>query len=84
MCKNKALTLQLVPYLCVFYCDVVELGSYGKLKYYDTMTEEGKNDFRIVCIGFFFFFSHLWCLVLAHFFFFFISFSSLHDFGDIV
>ncbi|KAJ7423685.1 Sodium/potassium/calcium exchanger 2 [Pitangus sulphuratus] len=32
----------LVPYLCVFYCDVVELGSYGNLKYYDTMTEEGK------------------------------------------
>uniref|UniRef100_A0A674JW24 Solute carrier family 24 member 2 n=1 Tax=Terrapene triunguis TaxID=2587831 RepID=A0A674JW24_9SAUR len=32
----------LVPYLCVFYCNVVELGSYGKLKYYDTMTEEGK------------------------------------------
>lgn len=55
MCKNKVLALQLVPYLCVFYCDVVELGSYGKLKYYDTMTEEGKNDFRIVCIGFFFF-----------------------------
>lgn len=52
MCKNKVLALQLVPYLCVFYCDVVELGSYGKLKYYDTMTEEGKNDFRIVCIGF--------------------------------
>lgn len=86
MCKNKALTLQLVPYLCVFYCDVVELGSYGKLKYYDTMTEEGKNDFRIVCIGFFFFFFFpiygVWCLPI--FFFFFISFSSLHDFGDIV
>jgi hypothetical protein len=48
-------------------CDVVELGSYGKLKYYDTMTEEGKNDFRIVCIGFFFFFN-LWCLWPAHFF----------------
>lgn len=53
MYKNKVLALQLVPYLCVFYCDVVELGSYGKLKYYDTMTEEGKNYFRIVCIGFF-------------------------------
>lgn len=39
----------LVPYLCVFYCDVVELGSYGNLKYYDTMTEEGKKYFRIVC-----------------------------------
>ncbi|KAH0628346.1 hypothetical protein JD844_009364 [Phrynosoma platyrhinos] len=26
----------------VFYYDIVELGSYGKLKYYDTMTEEGK------------------------------------------
>lgn len=43
----------LVPYLCVFYCDVVELGSYGNLKYYDTMTEEGKKYFRIVCISFF-------------------------------
>lgn len=31
------------------------------------MTEEGKNDFRIVCIGFFFFFN-LWCLWPAHFF----------------
>lgn len=82
MCKNKVLALQLVPYLCVFYCDVVELGSYGKLKYYDTMTEEGKNDFRIVCIGFFCFF-HLWCLVLAHFFLIF-YFPSLHDFSDIV
>lgn len=71
MCKNKALTLQLVPYLCVFYCDVVELGSYGKLKYYDTMTEEGKNDFRIVCIGFFFFFFPIygvWCLPIFFFF----------------
>lgn len=80
MCKNKVLALQLVPYLCVFYCDVVELGSYGKLKYYDTMTEEGKNDFRIVCTGFFF---HLWCLWLAHFFLNFLS-PSLHDFSDIV
>lgn len=81
MCKNKALTLQLVPYLCVFYCDVVELGSYGKLKYYDTMTEEGKNDFTIVCIGFFFFSIYsVWCLPI----FFFIFFSSLHDFSDIV
>lgn len=43
----------LVPYLCVFYCDVIELGSYGNLKYYDTMTEEGKKYFRIVCISFF-------------------------------
>lgn len=43
----------LVPYLCVFYCDVVELGSYGNLKYYDTMTEEGKKYFRIACISFF-------------------------------
>lgn len=80
MCKNKVLALQLVPYLCVFYCDVVELGSYGKLKYYDTMTEEGKNDFRIVCTGFLF---HLWCLWLAHFFLNFFS-PSLHDFSDIV
>lgn len=43
----------LVPYLCVFYCDVIELGSYGNLKYYDTMTEEGKKYFRIVCMRFF-------------------------------
>lgn len=64
MCTNKVLALQLVPYLCVFYCDVVELGSYGKLKYYDTMTEEGKNDFRIVCIGFFVDF----CFLLGFFF----------------
>ncbi|RMC19276.1 hypothetical protein DUI87_03883 [Hirundo rustica rustica] len=28
--------------ISVFYCDVIELGSYGNLKYYDTMTEEGK------------------------------------------
>lgn len=41
----------LVPYLCVFYCDVIELGSYGNLKYYDTMTEEGKKYFRIVCMS---------------------------------
>lgn len=82
MCKNKVLALQLVPYLCVFYCDVVELGSYGKLKYYDTMTEEGKNDFRIVCIGFFFFFSFM--VSGACPFCFFIFFSSLHDFSDIV
>ncbi|MEQ2220772.1 hypothetical protein ILYODFUR_008920 [Ilyodon furcidens] len=27
---------------CVFCCDVVELGTYGKLKYYHSMTEEGK------------------------------------------
>lgn len=43
----------LVPYLCVFYCDVVELGSYGNLKYYDTMTEEGKKYFRIIRISIF-------------------------------
>lgn len=28
----------------VFCCDVVELGTYGKLKYYHSMTEEGKDD----------------------------------------
>lgn len=78
MCKNKVLALQLVPYLCVFYCDVVELGSYGKLKYYDTMTEEGKNVLELYALAFF----HLWCLWLAHFFNLF--FSSLHDFSDIV
>lgn len=61
MCKNKVLALQLVPYLCVFYCDVVELGSYGKLKYYDTMTEEGKHDFKIVCIGFLLFIMSVAC-----------------------
>lgn len=81
MCKNKVLALQLVPYLCVFYCDVVELGSYGKLKYYDTMTEEGKNDFRIVCIGFFSFMVSVACSFFLNLFFF---FSSLHDFSDIV
>lgn len=65
----------LVPYLCVFYCDVVELGSYGNLKYYDTMTEEGKKYFRIVCISFFrrlfsvYFLFHfsLFCFQFLHF-----------------
>lgn len=28
----------------VFCCDVVELGTYGKLKYYHSMTEEGKPE----------------------------------------
>ena len=78
MYKKKVLALQLVPYLCVFYCDVVELGSYGKLKYYDTMTEEGKNDFRIVCIGFFFIYG-VCCLPISK-----SLLSSLHDLSDIV
>lgn len=31
------------PYpLSFFCCDIVELGTYGKLKYYHSMTEEGK------------------------------------------
>lgn len=42
------------------------------------MTEEGKNDFRIVCIGFFSFMVSVACP------FFIIFFSSLHDFSDIV
>lgn len=65
----------LVPYLCVFYCDVVELGSYGNLKYYDTMTEEGKKYFRIVCINlfqslfcvYFFLYFALFCFQFLHF-----------------
>lgn len=56
----------LVLYLCVFYCDVVELGSYGNLKYYDTMTEEGKKYFRIVCISFFL--KPFKCLFCVYFF----------------
>ncbi len=27
----------------VSVCDIVELGTYGKLKYYHSMTEEGKT-----------------------------------------
>lgn len=72
----------LVPYLCVFYYNIVELGSYGKLKYYDTMTEEGKK-YWIFVSAFFSFFkkSLLWLL----FFFFLRPFSSsLHDFTDIM
>lgn len=35
----------LLPLLTlVFCCDVVELGTYGKLKYYHSMTEEGKDE----------------------------------------
>lgn len=36
-CVSCCLTL-------VFCCDVVELGTYGKLKYYHSMTEEGKPE----------------------------------------
>lgn len=78
MCKNKVLALQLVPYLCVFYCDVVELGSYGKLKYYDTMTEEGKNVLELYALAFFIY--DVCGLPIFLIFF----FSSLHDFSDIV
>ena len=48
------------PCLCarrltlVFCCDVVELGTYGKLKYYHTMTEEGKSALSITLVIFFF------------------------------
>lgn len=36
----------------VFCCDVVELGTYGKLKYYHSMTEEGKLEsfHLILCV----------------------------------
>ncbi len=30
-------------FLIVSVCDIVELGTYGKLKYYHSMTEEGKT-----------------------------------------
>lgn len=42
-------------HLSFFYCDVVELGAYGKLKYYDSMTEEGKN-FISLC--------YIFCIVM--------------------
>lgn len=68
----------LVPYLCVFYCDVIELGSYGNLKYYDTMTEEGKKYFRIVYMSFF---EALWApFMCLHFLLFFLVLFSFSPF----
>lgn len=61
VCDAEVLSCSLFPFsLCVrcltpvFCCDVVELGTYGKLKYYHSMTEEGKPlrfHYLIICVS---------------------------------